>query len=206
MLTKKICVFGTAVWFACAGIAIPQEGQYIQQNGKTYYETRQKILRPVQETRYEERERTVYREEYSTAIEESQRVVHVPVTEYRWEAKWHGRWNPFVQPYMAYRLVPRTTWEPRAETVRVPVTQRNLVPERVVEHIPVTSRHMVEEEVIRRTAVLNPPAGTRLGSDPFAGETRVVRRPVIGGVSELKSDPPRSASGSEWRSVDTVRR
>jgi hypothetical protein len=201
MLTKKIWLFSTAIWFACASVAIPQDGQYVTLNGKTYYETRQKILRPVQETRYEERERTVYREQYSTSVEESQRVVHVPVTEYRWEAKWEGRWNPFVEPYMTYRLVPRTSWEPRAETVRTPVTQRNLVPERVVERIPVTSRQMVEEEVIRRTAVANPPTGTRNASDPFSGESRVVRRPVIGGVSQLKSDPPRSATSSEWRSV-----
>lgn len=197
MLTKKTCLFGAAVWFACVSVAAPQDGQYVTRDGKTYYETRQKILRPVQQTTYEERERTVYREEYSTAIEESQRVVHVPVTEYRWEAKWQGRWNPFVEPYLAYRLVPRTTWEPRAETVRMPVTHRNLVPTRVVDRIPVTSRQMVEEEVIRRTAVVNPP-----NRDPFSsGESRVVRRPVIGGVSELKSDPPRSGSADQWRSV-----
>ncbi|MDA7979225.1 MAG: hypothetical protein MPJ50_10720 [Pirellulales bacterium] len=202
MLTKKICLLAATILLACFNVAAPQDGQYVTRDGKTYYETRQKIMRPVQQTTYEERERTVYREQYTTTVEESQRVIHLPVTEYRWEAQWHGRWNPFVQPYLAYRLVPRTTWEPRAETVRVPVTQRNLVPARVVERIPVTSRQMVEEEVIRRTAVLNPPTGVRRANDPFAtGESRVVRRPVIGGVSELKSDPPRAANGSEWRSV-----
>lgn len=201
MLTKKICLLGSAIWFACASIAIPQDGEYVTINGQTYYQTRQKIMRPVQQTQYEERERTVYREEVTTAVEETQRVVHVPVTEYRWEAKWHGRWNPFSQPYIGYHLVPRTTWEPRTETVRTPVTHRNLIPQQVVTRIPVTTRQLVEEEVIRRTAVATPPTGTRTASDPFnGGESRVARRPTIGGISELPSDPPRTATG-EWRKV-----
>ena len=33
----------------------------------------------------------------------------VPVTEYRWEARWHNTWNPFAQPYIGYHLAPITS-------------------------------------------------------------------------------------------------
>ncbi len=36
---------------------------------------------------------------------------YVPVTRYRWVPRWHGRFNPFQQPYIAYHLAPETTWE-----------------------------------------------------------------------------------------------
>ena len=35
------------------------------------------------------------------------KTYQVPVTEYVWEAFWANRWNPFEEPYIAYRMVPR---------------------------------------------------------------------------------------------------
>ncbi len=34
----------------------------------------------------------------------------VQVTDYHLEAYWAGQWNPFADPYLAYRWVPSTRW------------------------------------------------------------------------------------------------
>lgn len=44
----------------------------------------------------------------------------IPVTSYRWQACWRGRFNPFAQPYLVWVLVPYTRWEWRCEVVAVP--------------------------------------------------------------------------------------
>ena len=49
-----------------------------------------RVRTPVKGVQYEEREQTVYREQYATEVYESQRNVLVPVTEYVWQPKWHG--------------------------------------------------------------------------------------------------------------------
>ncbi len=53
-------------------------------------------------------------------VNEAYRVVAVPVTEYRWEAYWKGRWNPFKKAKLAQRLVPHTYWDYRTQVVRYP--------------------------------------------------------------------------------------
>lgn len=175
--------------------------RYYSENGVTYRETRRVVRRPVSDTRLESRERTVYRERLTTETRQSERVVHTPVTEYRWEAHWRGRWNPLQQPYLEYRLVPRTCYQPRTEMVRFPVTHRELIPEKQVVQIPVTNLRFVDEEQISRVAVSGPGAG-----DPFAAPSYVAQRQRIGGVSRLDSDPPRYGD-SGWRTVGgTVRR
>lgn len=180
------------------GRAHPDDVTYYEKDGVTYRETRRVVRRPITETRYEQRERTVYREEYSTETQETYRTVFVPVTEYRWEAHWRNRFNPFAQPYLEQRLVPRTHFEPRTEVVRTPVTRRQLVPEVRQEQVPVISRRMVEEEVISRVAV-GGPAGTRSAGN-------IARGNGVGGVARLDA-PPGYEQGSTWRpSNATVRR
>jgi len=66
---------------ACTTTAFAQEVREYVENGVRYRETRSKVMRPVTETRFEERERTVYREQYSTETEEYTRLVNVPVTD-----------------------------------------------------------------------------------------------------------------------------
>ncbi len=172
---------------ACASGALAQEVREYVEDGVRYRETRSKVMRPVTETRFEERERTVFREQYSTETEEYTRLVNVPVTEYRWEAYWAGWFNPFAKPHLAYRYVPVTRWETRSETVRRPVTRRELIPEKEVVRVPITERRMVEEEVTRRVAISN---------DPFDGRPTVAQKNSIGGT-QLRSDPPRQ--GTDWR-------
>ena len=90
-------------------------------------------------------------------VHETTRLVHVPVTEYRWETYLAGRWNPFSQPYYAQRLVPRTALETRAEVVKVPVTQRRLVPETRIEKVPETVRWMEKKRSSSRSPSIRRP-------------------------------------------------
>lgn len=188
---------------ASAVSATADEVRYFEQDGITYRETRRTVRRPVTESRYETREETVYREHLTTDSVESYRTRHLPVTEYRLEAYWAGRWNPFRRPYLAYEYVPRTHWEPRTEVVRTPVSRRELVPERRVVQVPVTTTKMAEEEVITRVAVSGNASG-----DPFASSVARQGDTIrIGGVARLDNDPPRYGQTSDWRaSSGSVRR
>lgn len=186
------------------GQAGAEDVRYYEEGGVTYCERRRVVQKPVVETRYEERETTVYREQYTTETQESQRMVYVPVTEYRWEAYWRNRFNPFAQPYLDQRLVPRTHWEARAETVRTPIVRRQVVPEVQRQQVPVVTRRMVDEEFISRVAVTGP-NGRGVASQPMTSVADARNR--IGGVSNLDRDPPRYQSAPAWRpATDTIRR
>ncbi len=179
---------GLMVFLSLAPAAFGQQTRTYMKDGVQYRETREKILRPVTEVRYEQRERTVYREELSTQTRETQRVVQVPVTEYQWESFWVNRFGILGRRHLAYHLVPRTRLESRIEIVKRPVTYRRLVPEKRIDRVPIVTRRMVEEEVIRRV-VVSPPAAPGV-------QSRLTRRTEIGG-RKLSSDPPRQSSG--WR-------
>jgi hypothetical protein len=159
----------------------------IQENGVTYREVRERVRRPVAETEYEERQQTVYRQQTTSKVYESHYTVHVPVTEYRWQAFRTDLLNPFVPPSTAYRLVPQTRWEPRVGTVRVPMTHTEWVPQTQTVKVPVRTLRFVEEERVRRAAVS--PPNSHLGS--AAGGGAVATRPQYGGIRRLDDDPPR---------------
>ena len=42
---------------------------------------------------------------------------YTPVVEYQWEPRLEGRWNPFRQPAVAYRHVPRTHWQAEQQVI-----------------------------------------------------------------------------------------
>ncbi len=161
--------------------ALAEDVRYFEKDGVTYREVSRRVQRPISETRVEERAQTVYREQYVTESRPTTRTVYTPVTEYHLEARWHGLLNPFVQPYVGYHHVPRTRWETRVEEIPQTVTRRQLVPETRTVQVPVRSHRMVEDEVITRTAV-GPSRNTRAS---------VVTRGAVGGIAQLKNDPPR---------------
>jgi hypothetical protein len=168
--------------FAPAG-----EVEYVRENGVDYRVTRRTVKRPVSETQIIEKEQDVYREQYITEMRDNTRFVTVPVTEYRWEAEWRNRWNPFGLHYLVHRLVPRTTWETRTEIVQAPITKREMVLEKRVVQVPVTQRRMEEVQIEEKVALS--PLSTR-------GDSAVARREAIGGVDKLNSDPPKSGAGT----------
>jgi hypothetical protein len=174
--------------------AVADEVRYYDKDGLTYRESRRVINRPIMETRYQDCPRTIYRQHLRTEMSDMVRHYQVPVTEYRWESHWRGRYNPFVQPYLAQRLVGRTYWENRTEIVQVPLSRTEIVPETTTVRLPVSSPRMVEEEVTTRVVV-----GSSRSSDPFAaGGVQEPER--FGGIANLDKDPPRRSSAASNKS------
>jgi len=186
-----------------------EEISYYEKNGVTYRETRCVVQRPIVETRTQQSTQTVYREQNVTELRDTIRQRWTPVTEYRWEAFWVGRWNPLAKPYLAYRYTPRTHWECSAETVKTPMVCRRLVPETRIVCMPVVTQRMVEEEHISRVAV----SGTAAPQQAWTQPTRTAnlvpvpkRLGPIGGVARLENDPPRQGASTAWRSAGGHRR
>lgn len=187
---------------ATATASPAQQVRYFERDGVTYCETHQVVQQRVPETRLEERTETVYRSQSVTENKQLTRIYWTPVTEYRWEAFWVGRWNPFAEPYLAYRYVPQTRWEQKSDLVSVPVTTCRLVPETRTVRSPVTSYKTVQSEVITRT-----PLGSRSSSPTSTVDAvpAVARQVQIGGIRRLDSDPPRYGDTSGWHSATTLR-
>lgn len=189
-LRIRLALCFAAVLLASAQLALAED-HYIEENGVTYRVSRSTTRRTVPRTEYQEVQRTHYRDRLTTDYQATPRSYSVPVTEYRWEARWHGRYNPFASPYLAYHFVPRTHWEQRTEHVQLPVTRRELVPEQVTVRTPVVRWETVDEEVTRKVAV-GPSAASsqRMAANPAS-------RVEVGGVAQMQSDPPRQPS--DWR-------
>ena len=197
--TEKLLCLAGCLMFATTVSA--QEVRLVQQNGSQFVESTQTVRQPVANTTIERQEQTVYREEYTTAMHESQQTYLAPVTEYRWEPRVHGRLNPFRPPTVAYHLVPRTRWEPRSHTVRTPVTTRQLRPETRVVEIPHRQLGFSHQQQTTRTALA--PSGSAVSgttvvtapSNASAG-TRVAAR-----HHALPSAAPTSAPAAGSRAV-----
>ena len=194
--------------------------RYYVENGVTYYETRERVQRPITEIVQQPTTRTVYREQYRTDFTDTVHVTSKPVTEWRLESYWRGRYNPFVEPQMAQRWVKRKRYETQTQTIRQPVLRRELVAENRTEQVPVVTQRMVEEEVVRRVAVAPAtptniqasPASTAVArptaprsTDPFSAPSdAVARRVQIGGISRLDDTPSRTLDTSGWHAGRTT--
>jgi hypothetical protein len=142
----------------------------VTENGVTYHETHQTVLQPVVETHNEARQQVVYVDQCKTEMQTVQQAYQTPVTEYVWEAFWANRWNPFEQPYIAYRYVPRVRWDLHTQTVQVPVTSHQWVAQTQTIQVPVTTQRMIAGEVIYKMPVSYKPA------DPFANGNSAMAR------------------------------
>lgn len=188
MLKSKLFAVGLLATFIPPSLATAED-QIVTEGGRRYLIKREVVSRPVSKTDWVENTQEVYREQYTTDYKDTSRLVQVPVTEYRWEAEVVNRWNPFSQPYMVQRLVPRTRWETRTEIVKVPIVERTLVPETRIVRRPETRRWM-QEETIERKIALDPPADQDVSN--------IARREPIGGT-RLESDPPKTSPKVESR-------
>jgi hypothetical protein len=104
------------------------------------------------------------------------------VTEQQWVLGYQRTWNIFKPPVPSYRLMPVTRWETRTETVQIPITKLEYVPERVVQQVPIVDTKIAKETVTRRVAI-----GL---SD---GATSVARKDDFGS-SAPAGDPPSAVS------------
>ena len=159
--------------------ALADESRTITENGRIYRETVQEYQKLVPQTKVQDQQQTIMVEQVNTEQQTTYQTYQVPITEYRWEPYWANRWNPFSQPYLAYRYVPRTRWETRTSEIRTPVTQRKLVPQTQTVQVPVTNMVTVPERITRREFVGFVP-------DASQGQTAVARReptPATGGAN-----------------------
>lgn len=208
------------------------EERYYVENGVTYRETRERVQRPITEVVQQPTTRTVYREQYRTDYTDTVHVTSQPVTEWRLESYWRGRYNPFVEPQMAQRWVKRKRYETQTQTIRQPVLRRELVAENRTEQVPVVTQRMVDEEVVRRVVVAAPPASISVppasiaappasmsapptgiaarpaaprSVDPFSSPAdAVANRVQIGGISRLDGTPSRTLNTSGWHAGRTT--
>ena len=175
-MTFKVLKMLAIAVAACTGTleSKGQEVRFFERDGVTYRETRQHRERPIVETQIQQQQRTLYREQWRTDFRDVVRTRQVPVTVYRRESYWQGRYNPFVQPQLAERMVPYTRWETRHETIRQPYARRELIPITQTVQVPVLTRRVIREEQINRVAVDDLPRKGPLGP---ADRPQVARQP-----------------------------
>jgi hypothetical protein len=164
---------------------------YEESNGVRYQVTRQVTQKLIPETKYEPRQYTTYRERYTTEMQEVPRTYQVPVTEQQWVPGYQRSWNPFAPPVLTYRLVPVTRMESRTDTVRVPSTRKEYIPETATQHVPVTTHHLAQEEHTHRVAV-GPIQNGTVATAP-ATTNSAANNAAVGGLNKV-DDPPRDAS------------
>jgi hypothetical protein len=170
------------------------EVTYFEKDGIKYQKIRQVNQRPITELRYEQQQSTAYRERYTTDLQESHRTYQVPVTEQQWVPGYQRSWNLLAPPVLSYRLMPVTRWETRSETVRIPITKREVYPETVTHQVPKYSTRYAEEETVRHVAI-----GTTANGTPS------VARSESTGLAAPEGEAPREGS-TDWRGGLELRR
>ena len=124
--------------------------------------------------------------------QEMVRTYWVPVTEYRWEPYWVNRWNPFAEPYLAYRYVGRTHWEQRRETVRVPVAYGRAVQPSTVYPPPPAWPAPPQVVASRAAAAGRNVSGAAASGLPAPAATPLTaHREQFGGIGRVGDEPPR---------------
>jgi hypothetical protein len=195
------------VWIAVIGalliVGLPlgcgDEVRYFDQNGATYRETRRDTDPRMANNTASASAGALVRQQGQAAapqplVSQTQEMVHtywVPVTEYRWEPYWVNRWNPFAEPYVAYRYVGRTRWEQRSEIVRVPVAARQ---DLVAGTLPAGSSWPAPpQSAVSRVAVAGPNGSVLTLPSPPATDAPelTAHREQFGGVGRVGDEPPR---------------
>jgi len=164
---------------------------YVEENGVKYQVTRQVVQRQIPETRYEQREYTTHSERYTTDMQEVQRTYLAPITEQQWVPGYQRTWNVFAPPVLSYRLMPVTRWENRTETVRIPSTRRELIPQRITQQVPVTTTRLAQETHEHRVPVGVSTSGSSGGVPSMAS------RLDSGSSDDSSSDSTRDRSSDQ---------
>jgi hypothetical protein len=169
-------------------LAAPAAGDDVREvtdaNGQTWREVHRTVRHPQTETQCVDQQQTYYTEKCDVTLCDTYRTYSAPVTEYRWESYWVGRFNPFVQPYLAHRLVPRTHWEMRTEVVKVPLAQRSLVPVTRTVRVPITTERSVDYDVVVHREPVGPQTTAVAANQPS------VQSVAVGGIQNLDTNRP----------------
>ncbi len=198
MHCRIFSVAALAALFACPPLAGAQDVRYYQDpnTGHTYRQTTSTVQRQMPVTQLQASTRNVLRGQWRTDTQDVVRTYSVPVTEYRVESYWKGRYNPFVQPTLAQRTVPTTRWETRTEVVKVPVTRYETVPTTETVHVPVTTWHTVQDQIVHHQVVTPGTVNTAVVATSNGSS--------VGGVARLDNPPSLSGSTSSSDSSFTA--
>lgn len=202
-----------ALAMVCAWCAAPlaqsQEVTYEVRNGVRYQVTRQVVQRQVPTTVMQNRQQTVYAPQVTTNTLKHQQLYCVPNTQYQWDSRLRGRWNPFITPYWTYNLRPVTTWSTQVANVQIPVSQVAWVPQTKTVQVPVTAYRNAEQEIVTRVAMNGTNNTSLANAHPLSSPSATIaarpaaprRAAPLGGVA-LENDPPRQATGG-WKTPTT---
>lgn len=150
-----------------------EETRYFDHGGWKYRETKTRVRVPVRELRFEDQQQTFYEPEYKTEFQTYQRPIYQPVTQYQWEPRWHGWWNIFDGPHLAYHLRPTTVWQSGTQTIRIPVTRQEFVPETRTVRVAIPQLKFIEKDQVTRTAIA-PSATQSMATRPAATDATSV--------------------------------
>lgn len=165
MHTRQVMTAVAALLAIGRGVAADEVRTVTDDQGQTWREVHRTVQWPVTETQCLDRQQVVYHEKVDVQMCDTVRSYQVPVTEWRLESYWRGRYNPFVEPYLAQRMVPYTRWETRTELVKVPITHRDLVPVAQTVKTPYTTQRIVSQDVLVSRQLISS-AGTSLATAP----------------------------------------
>lgn len=155
VLRRAECRIAFCVAILGAGWTTAQDSSLYTdpQTGIQYRKQVRTVERPLVETRMEEKVVTYARPEVVTELEPATRTYFTPVVRYDWQPRWHGLWNPFSAPTLAYHYVPQTQWEARTETYsRYKTSTRWIAENRTVQE-PKMVTTMQREQVVDWVAV-----------------------------------------------------
>lgn len=197
MMLRTSIAFWSVIWVSMA--AADETRTVTDANGQTWNEVHRTISHPQTQTQCVDQPQTYYQEKCDVQTYDSYRTYSVPVTEYHLESYWVGRFNPFVQPYLAQRFVPRTRWETRTELVKVPVVQRSLVPVTRMVRVPVTTEKVVNQDIVIHRQLVTQPTQA-IASTPPSNQTAL----QVGGLKNLNPRPHTISTGSQNPSAPSV--
>lgn len=165
MHTRQVMAAVAALLAIGRGATADEVRTVTDDQGQTWREVHRTVQWPVTETQCLDRQQVVYHEKVDVQMCDSVRSYQVPVTEWRLESYWRGRYNPFVEPYLAQRMVPYTRWETRTELVKVPITRRDLVPVAQTVKTPYTTQRIISQDVLVSRQLISS-TGTSLATAP----------------------------------------
>ena len=140
--------------------------RYYEENGATIREARSTVQVPVNDLRYQEQSQTYYRPYTTTQMTQVAVPTPVTATQYRWVPRWHGWWNVFRGPHLAYHLESERKRVTTLHTATVPVTRTAMVPETRTARVPVPYVRYEPREQVTRTVMLPSSNNTQLAQLP----------------------------------------
>lgn len=159
-----------------SGFLFGDEFRYVQDGGVTYRDRIAKVAVQVPETTCQEKQVTQYCPRYTTTMQTHTKTAYLPVKDYSWQPRYHGRWNPFATPGVSYEWKPTTHWVAQTQTIQTPVNKRELVPQTQTVRTPTTTWRVVERtQIVERVAIA---PGWVPGPD---GKTLVAAAPAANG-------------------------